>query len=74
MVELRGIAPLLDRSPSHLFAWERQRVLIGQALWSQPRRVVMDEPLAALTAAHIVGELFKAADKHRALYPFLFPN
>ncbi|WP_426441265.1 molybdenum ABC transporter ATP-binding protein [Bradyrhizobium genosp. P] len=48
VVELLGIAPLLDHSPAHLSAGERQRVAIGRALLSQPRLLVMDEPLAAL--------------------------
>lgn len=48
VVELLGIARLLDRSPHHLSGGERQRVAIGRALLSQPRLLLMDEPLAAL--------------------------
>ncbi|WP_420836835.1 ATP-binding cassette domain-containing protein [Bradyrhizobium algeriense] len=48
MFELLGIAPLLDRCPSHLSGGERQRVTIGLALLSQPGLLVMVEPLAAL--------------------------
>lgn len=48
VAELLGIASLLDRSPVHLSDGERQRVAIGRALLSQPRVLLMDEPLATL--------------------------
>lgn len=48
VVELLGITSLLDRSPAHLAAGEQQRVAIGRALLSQPRVLLMDEPLATL--------------------------
>jgi molybdate transport system ATP-binding protein len=48
VVALLGLAPLLERGVSRLSGGERQRVAIGRALLSQPRLLLMDEPLASL--------------------------
>ena len=48
IVSLLGLNALLDRAPARLSGGERQRVAIGRALLSQPRLLLMDEPLAAL--------------------------
>ncbi len=48
VVELLGIAPLLERLPHKLSGGEKQRVAIARALATSPRILLMDEPLAAL--------------------------
>jgi molybdate transport system ATP-binding protein len=67
VVDLLGLAPLLARSTSHLSGGERQRVALGRALLSQPRLLLMDEPLSSLDAASKAEILPYLERLHRAL-------
>ena len=48
IVHLLGLETLLARHPATLSGGEKQRVAIGRALLTNPRILLMDEPLAAL--------------------------
>ena len=48
VVDIFGLAPLLNQSPPTLSGGERQRVAIAQMVLSQPSLMFLDEPLAGL--------------------------
>jgi ABC-type Fe3+/spermidine/putrescine transport system ATPase subunit len=67
MMDMLGIAHLHYRLPLNLSGGEKQRVALGRALITQPRALLLDEPLAALDE-NLRSEL--AAELHRVQRQF----
>jgi molybdate transport system ATP-binding protein len=68
IVTLLGLGALMERRPAVLSGGEKQRVAIGRALLSQPRVLLMDEPLASLDGgrkAEILGYIELLRDELR---------
>lgn len=64
---------LRDRHPAQISGGERQRVALARALVTEPRALLLDEPLAALdrpTKSSLVGDLRRWNQQHRV--PILF--
>ena len=64
IVDLLGLGALLDRRPGALSGGEKSRVALGRAILSNPRLLLMDEPLAALDEAR-KGEILPYLERLR---------
>ncbi len=67
IIALLGLERLLTRRPHHLSGGEAQRVAIGRALLSNPRLLLMDEPLSSLDPRRRHGILPFIEALHRQL-------
>jgi molybdate transport system ATP-binding protein len=73
MLGLFRIDHLRDRRPEQISGGERQRVALARALVTEPRALLLDEPLAALdrpTKSSLIGDLRQWNQHHRI--PILF--